>query len=177
MSLERSRALSLIGYVPENPVCFQNLTVKEFLELVWALRGLRGGFEDAMDHYLGLFGLETKRDTFISELSRGMVQKVLVSAALMVNPKVLIMDEPMAGMDPEAQHAFKREIRKMASKGVVVLISSHLLDTVERLCTKVGIINKGVLVAEGSLEEVKKRAESGEDATLEEAFLKIVKGC
>lgn len=100
---ERVSALKLIGYVPENPVCFQNLTVKEFLEFIGSLRRLsKEEVRDAVEYYLNLFEMEGRRDELIGSLSRGMVQKVLISAALMVKPKVLIMDEPMAGMDPEA---------------------------------------------------------------------------
>ena len=172
---QRVKALELIGYVPENPVCFQNLTVKEFLEFVGALRRLdEEEVREAVDYYLSIFDMSDKRDELVGNLSRGMIQKVLVSAAFMVRPRVLVMDEPMAGMDPEAQHAFKEEVRRLTSQGVAALISSHLLDMVERFCTRVGIINEGVLVAEGTIEEVKRRAESGEEATLEEVFLKLV---
>ncbi len=169
----RVEALSLIGYIPENPVCFQNLTVKEFLEFIGSLRRLdRESVEEAINHYLDLFELKGKRDEFIGNLSRGMIQKVLASAAFMVKPKVLIMDEPMAGMDPEAQHVFKEEVKRMASQGVTALISSHLLDMVEKFCTKLGIISRGELIAEGSLEDLKQRA--GEEASLEEVFLRLV---
>lgn len=172
---DRSEALKLVGYIPENPVCFQNLTVREFLEFIGALRGLdREEVEEGIKKYLSLFELEEKKDSLISSLSRGMVQKVLATAAFLVKPKALIMDEPMAGMDPESQHVFKEEVRRMASSGVAVLISSHLLDMVERFCTRVGVIDKGRLVAEGTVYDLKKRAESGEEATLEDVFLRLV---
>ena len=88
-------------------------------------------------------------------------------------PKLLVMDEPMAGMDPASQHAFKEEIRRVVREGVAAVISSHLLDVVERFCTRVGIIHNGRLVAEGTVEEVKKLASESPGTTLEEAFLKI----
>ncbi len=170
---QRVEALSFVGYIPENPVCFQNLTIKEFLEFIGSLRRMnREDVEEAMEYYLNIFELEGKKDEYVGNLSRGMVQKVLASAAFMVRPKVLIMDEPMAGMDPEAQHVFKEEVRRMASEGVAVLISSHLLDMVERFCTRIGIINRGVLIAEGELEDLRRRA--GEEASLEDVFLKLV---
>jgi len=101
VSVNRVEALRLVGYIPENPVCFQNLTVKEFLEFVSALRRLgREEVREAVDYYLSGFELEDKRNELISNLSRGMLQKVLATAAFMVKPKVLILDEPMAGMDP-----------------------------------------------------------------------------
>lgn len=176
VSSRRVEALRLVGYVPENPVVFQNLTVEEFLRFVVALRGLnwREVSGDA-EYYLEVFGLAGRKDSFMGELSRGMVQKVLVSAAFLVRPKVLLMDEPTAGMDPESQHVFKEEVRRLSSKGVTSLISSHQLDSVERLCTRVGIIYKGRLIAEGTVEELKSRVSEKPGSTLEEAFLKIVK--
>ena len=172
---DRVRALKEVGYIPENPVLFRNLTVREFLEMVGALRGLdKEELEESMYKYLELFDLEDKVDEPSSNLSRGMVQKVLATAALMVKPRVLIMDEPMAGMDPESQHAFKEEIKGLSRRGVTSLISSHLLDMVERLCTRVGIIYRGRLVAEGTLEELREMI--GEDSTLEEIFIKLVRG-
>ncbi len=170
---QRVEALSFVGYIPENPICFQNLTIREFLEFIGSLRELsREDVEEAMSYYLEIFELKEKRNEYVSNLSRGMIQKVLASAAFMVRPKVLIMDEPMAGMDPEAQHVFKEEVRRMVSRGTAVLISSHLLDMVEKFCTRIGIINRGVLIAEGGLDDLRRRA--GEEASLEDVFLKLV---
>ncbi len=170
---DRVAALSNVGYMPENPILFRNLTVKEFLEMVGALRGMKKEeVDEAINYYLDLFGMKDKLDEPASALSRGMTQKVLATAALMVKPRVLIMDEPMAGMDPESQHAFKEEIRRLSREGVTSLISSHILDMVERLCTKVGIIDRGRLVAEGTLEEL--RGITGREE-LEEVFLKLVR--
>jgi len=173
----RHEALEYVGYVPEHPVAFQNLTVREFVEFVGKLRGLpMDEVREACERYLALFRLDEKADTLISDLSRGMLQKVLATAAFVVKPRVLVLDEPMAGMDPEAQHTFKVEVRRMAFEGVAVLMSSHILDVVERFCTRVGIISGGRLLVEGTLDEVKRKAESGEEATLEDVFLKLVGG-
>ena len=174
---DRRRALACTGYVPENPVGFDYLTVREFLEFVSALRGLpRERVEERIEKYLDLFGIRDKEHEFMGRLSRGTVQKVLVSAAFMHEPRVLVLDEPISGMDPESQRAFKDEVRRMAASGAAVLISSHMLDTVERLCTRVGVLNRGAIIAEGTLDEVRRRAETGESATLEEVFLRLVRG-
>lgn len=174
---DRRRALACTGYVPENPVGFDYLTVREFLEFVGALRGLpRERVEESIEKYLDLFGIRDKEHEFMGRLSRGTVQKVLVSAAFMHEPRVLVLDEPISGMDPESQRAFKDEVRRMAASGAAVLISSHMLDTVERLCTRVGVLNRGAIIAEGTLDEVRRRAETGESATLEEVFLRLVRG-
>lgn len=90
-----------------------------------------------------------------------MIQKVLASATFIAKPKVLIMDEPMTGLDPEAQYAFKRRVKKLVDSGATAVISSHLLDLVERFCTKIGIIHKGKPVIEGTIDEVKKKALKG----------------
>ncbi len=171
----RVDALRHVGYIPENPVCFQNLTVKEFLYFIGSLRGMpKDEVRERVEYYLNVFELDEKANALIEGLSRGMLQKLLASAAFLVKPRVLIMDEPMAGMDPEAQHVFKEEVKKLVDNGATALISSHLLDMVERFCTRVGVINEGVLVAEGSLEELKARVEAGEESTLEDVFLKLI---
>lgn len=86
------------------------------------------------------------------------------------------MDEPASGMDPEAQYTFRKVVEELASRGAAVPVSSHQLHAVEKFATRVGIINKGVLLAEGTLEEVRRHAEAGGDATLEEVFIRLVKG-
>lgn len=171
----RVDALRHVGYIPENPVCFQNLTVKEFLYFIGSLRGMpKDEVRERVEYYLNVFELDEKANALIKGLSRGMLQKLLASAAFLVKPRVLIMDEPMAGMDPEAQHVLKEEVKRLVDNGATALISSHLLDMVERFCTRVGVINEGVLIAEGSLEELKARVEAGEESTLEDVFLKLI---
>lgn len=173
---ERVKALRLIGYVPENPVVFQNLSIEEFIKFIAALRGInQHEIIDKLDYYLNIFNLDDKRKSLMGELSRGMIQKVLVTAAFIVRPRVLIMDEPMAGMDPESQHIFKEEVRKLVSEGITVMISSHLLDMVERFCTCIGIMYRGTLLVEGTVEEVKNRVSEAPGSTLEDVFLKIIR--
>ena len=139
-----------------------------------ALRGLpREKVEKSIERYLDLFGIGDEEYEFMGRLSRGTVQKVLVSAALMHEPKVLVLDEPISGMDPESQRAFKDEVRRMAASGAAVLISSHMLDTVERLCTRVGVLNKGSIIAEGTLDEVRRRAARAGGGALLQVLLAV----
>ncbi|MHA1594162.1 MAG: ABC transporter ATP-binding protein [Candidatus Baldrarchaeia archaeon] len=173
----RVEALRNVGYVPEDPYIFPNLVVREFLEFIGRLRGIpRDILKERIERYLSIFDLQEKERDLIKTLSRGMLQKLAVISAFLPRPRVLIMDEPMSNMDPEAQHVFKEEVRKLVRNGSTALISSHMLDMVERFCTRVGIINKGVLIAEGEVDELKRRALGGEDATLEEVFLAVVRG-
>jgi len=174
---QRLQALSCVGYVPELAVGFDYLTVKEFLEFVASLRGVPWESVEGNVHRLSeRFRLEEHMDAFMGRLSRGTVQKVLVVSALMFKPRVLVLDEPTSGMDPESQRAFREEVASLASSGAAVLISSHLLDTVEKLCSRVGILHKGSMIAEGTLEEVKRTASGGGNATLEEVFLTLTRG-
>ncbi len=169
---DRVEALRNVGYVPENPVMLQNLTVEETIRFIASLRGLKWkDIQGDLEYYLKKFKLIDKRNALMKELSRGMIQKVLVIAAMIVKPKVFVMDEPMAGMDPEAQHVFKMEVRKAVKEGATAVISSHLLDMMEKFCTRVGIINEGRLILEGRIEEVKRKAAGSE--SLEEVFLKV----
>jgi len=174
---DRVDALKLVGYVPENPTAFQNLRVEEFIRFIASLRGMKqDDIEEELDYYLDIFNLSDKRMKLINELSRGMLQKTLVIAAFIVKPKVLIMDEPMAGMDPESQHVFKEEVKKLVSNGITALISSHILEVVERFCTRIGIINEGKLIIEGGIDEIKEEFSRSKDTTLEDLFLRIIKG-
>jgi len=175
--MDRVEALKLIGYVPENPTAFQNLRVEEFIKFIASLRGMdQDDIKDELNYYLNIFNLSDKKRKLINELSRGMLQKTLVIAAFVVRPKILIMDEPMAGMDPESQHVFKEEVKRLVSNGVTALISSHILEVVERFCTRIGIINEGRLVTEGDIDEIKEDFSRSKDTTLEDLFLRIIKG-
>jgi len=177
VSKSRVDALKYVGYVPEDPYLFQNLTVREFIEFIGRLRGMqKDELRDRVEYYLSIFELDEKESTIIRALSRGMIQKVAIASALIHNPRILIMDEPMVNIDPEAQYVFKKEVKNLVEKGSTALISSHMLDMVERFCTRVGIINKGTLLIEGEIDELKRIAFRGEDATLEEVFMKIIKG-
>ncbi len=171
----RYEALRLIGYVPENPYVFRNLTVTQFIRMAAALRGINWhDVRGEAERLLEVFGLQRKKDVELKKLSRGMLQKTLAIACFIVNPKLMVMDEPMAGMDPEAQHAFKEEVRRMTrEEEAAAVVSSHILDMVERFCTRVGLIKNGRLIFEGSVEELKEAAAAG---TLEDAFLRLIRG-
>jgi ABC-2 type transport system ATP-binding protein len=174
---ERERALMHVGYMPENPIVFDNLKVIEFFRFVASLRSIpRDLFQERLERYVSLFHLGDELRKKMGKLSRGNVQKVLAVAALLPEPDVLVMDEPMSGMDPEAQHVFKEEVKRVAGRGASVILSSHQLGVVERLCTRIGVMYAGRLLAEGTLDEVKNKAGAGADVTLEEVYLKLVSG-
>ncbi|WP_290902551.1 ABC transporter ATP-binding protein [Ferroglobus sp.] len=156
----RAEVMKKIGYIPEEPVLFPYLTAKEVLVYSAKLRGLKD-CEDRIEYLLNIFSLEG--DKIVAGMSKGMVQKLAACVAFLHEPEILIMDEPMANMDPESQHVFKKEIRRMKA---TALISTHQLAEVEKFCDRVGVISKGKLVAEASIREIDE---------LERFFLEVAK--
>jgi ABC-2 type transport system ATP-binding protein len=125
---ERERALIHVGYMPENPIVFDNLKVIEFFRFVASLRSIpRDLFQERLERYVSLFHLGDELRKKMGKLSRGNVQKVLAVAAFLPEPDVLVMDEPMSGMDPEAQHVFKEEVKRVAGRGA--LLSSQAISS------------------------------------------------
>jgi ABC-2 type transport system ATP-binding protein len=151
--------------------------VKEFLLLIGRLKGLEPEeARERTEEVASLFGLDAHMDRLIHDLSKGTRQRVAFAAAVINSPKILVLDEPFNGLDPEAQRVAKLLMRETAKAGGAVLVSTHLLDSVERLCDRATIINAGVAVASGTIGEIVRRAGLDEGATLEEAFISIVRG-
>ncbi|MCP8323309.1 MAG: ABC transporter ATP-binding protein [Candidatus Methylarchaceae archaeon HK02M2] len=163
-----------IGYLPENPTLPEYLTAEEFLGYVAKIRDISSdNIEKKIDYYFKLFDLYKRRKDLIVSYSRGMKQKLAISAALIHDPDFLIVDEPLIGIDPTGQHNIKNILREMLKEDRSVLVSTHMLDTVERLCNRVSIIHYGRNVVSGDLDRLRRISETGEDSTLEEIFLKL----
>lgn len=144
------------GYVPEEPNLYPHLTGLEYLEMVSQLRGLPPEIADAkIDGFLRLLSLHEDRYVPISSYSKGMKQKVLLAAALLHNPDLILLDEPFSGLDVNAALVLRGLIRALAARGKVVLFSSHELDTVERVSSRVVILHKGRVVANDSIEQLR----------------------
>ena len=160
-----------IGYVPESGALYESLTAAEYLRMVGSLYGI-GAYraDQRIDRFLELFGILEAKDRLISGFSKGMKQKVLISAALLSNPQALFLDEPLNGLDPNAALVVKTLLRELAEQGRAILFCSHILDVIERVCTRVVIIHEGRQVAEGRPEEI--AATQGAE-NLEEAFVKL----
>ena len=173
---EPVRAKALLGYVPDEPVLYEKLTGREFLTFMADL--YRVGVSrrnERIPELLELFGLTERGDDLIQSYSRGMRQKLAVAGALVHEPRVLILDEPTVGLDPRSARVLKDILRALAARGVTVFMSTHVLEIAERMCTRVGIIDRGRLIACGTMEEL--RAQAREDsATLEDIFLKLTGG-
>ena len=163
-----------IGYMPEAPTLPEYLTPNEFLGYVGRIRNMpRDRIADRTRELLTILDLAPKADETIASLSKGMKAKLAFAAAIIHNPSILILDEPLIGIDPAGQHLLKERLMGIARAGGTVLVSTHQLDTAERLCDRVAIVNHGRNVATGSLESLRASVDTGERASLEEIFLRL----
>jgi ABC-2 type transport system ATP-binding protein len=145
-----------IGYVPEEAHLYPHLSGREYLQLVGRLRGIeRPQLEPKMDEFLRLFGLWDDRHTPLSSYSKGMRQKILLSAALLHDPELLILDEPFSGLDVTSALVLRRLLRALADAGKMILYSSHVLEVVEKICSQVLILRKGEVVAYDSIDRLR----------------------
>jgi len=163
----------LIGYVPDEPYLYEKLTGREFVTLMAELYRVRGPVAAMVDELLERFGLREVADSQIGSYSRGMREKVALCGQLVHQPQVLFLDEPTVGLDPRSARLLKDTLRAMADEGRTVLICTHILEMAEQICDRVAILDRGRIVAQGSLEELRDAARAGEDATLEDVFLRL----
>ncbi|HEY3840482.1 MAG TPA: ABC transporter ATP-binding protein [Bryobacteraceae bacterium] len=141
-----------LGYVPEEPNLYPFLSGREYLQLAGRLRGIkRGELETKIRDFLVLFSLWDDRDSPVSSYSKGMRQKILLSAALLHNPEVLILDEPLSGLDVNTMLAVRELLHGLAANGKTILYSSHVLEVMEKICARVLILRKGRVVADDSI--------------------------
>lgn len=173
LALEAVPAKAALAYIPDDPRLFEQLTIWEHLRFVAAAYHLHD-WQAQAEQLITLFELTDKRDSTCSDLSRGMRQKVAICCAYLHNPKVLMFDEPLTGLDPYGIRAIKDSIRQRANAGAAIMISSHLLSLVEDMCTAVLILNKGVKVLHATMEELRQQAEAnGRHESLEELFFRL----
>src|SRR3954469_2827101 len=173
MAREPVAAKSKLAYVPDDPRLFEQLTVWEHFTFVAKAYRLSDWVTKA-NELLATFELSEKRDALCSELSRGMRQKVAISCGYLHQPQALMLDEPLTGLDPYGIRSMKSSIRKYASEGVAIIVSSHLLSLVEDLCTSVLVLHRGKQLLHASL--VQMRAElrqAGRQESLEDLFFRL----
>jgi ABC-2 type transport system ATP-binding protein len=145
-----------IGYVPEEPNLYPFLSGREYLQLTGRLRGLRrAALERKIEEFLRLFSLWGDRDCPLSSYSKGMRQKVLLSAALLHNPDVLILDEPLSGLDVHTMLALRELLQGLTAQGRTIFYSSHVLEIVEKVCSRVLILRGGRVVADDSISNLR----------------------
>ncbi len=170
------RAKSRIGYIPDRPYLYEKLSGGEFLRFVAGLWGKDGDAVEArVDRLLELFQLTQWKDELIESYSHGMRQKILISSALIHQPEVIVVDEPLVGLDPRSARLLKDLFRTFVANGGTVFLSTHTLEVAEALCDRIAIINKGDILALGTMEELRAQSDAG-GAHLEEIFLKLTGG-
>jgi ABC-2 type transport system ATP-binding protein len=143
---------AMIGYVPEEPHLYTYLTGPEYLRLVGRLRGVSDAtLDDKIDRFLHLLGIYDDRYQTLSSYSKGMRQKILVAAAVLHNPRIVVLDEPFSGLDVTAARVLKAFVRSIADEGKMVVFSSHVLEVVEQVCSRVVILKDGRIVGHDSV--------------------------
>ena len=173
---EPLRARSLMGVLPEYLSVYERLSGREFLVFAGHMYGVpEADIRQRSEELLRVLTLVDDADKLIVDYSVGMRKKIALAAALIHRPQVLFLDEPFEGIDPVSSRVIRDILHDLTQHGTTIFFSSHIMEVVERLCTRVGIINQGILVAEGTLQELRSRA-SGEDkdATLEDIFLNVI---
>jgi len=167
-------AKAACGYVPDEPNLYAKLTGRELLRFVGDLYNLeRNQTARRAEELLRLFGLAEAADDTTDSYSHGMRQKTSLAAALVHDPKVLILDEPTVGLDPKSARLIKDILRQMADRGTAVMLSTHILEIAQNMCDRIGIIDKGRLIAVGTMEEL--QSTRGE-RSLEDIFLSLTGG-
>lgn len=162
-----------LGYIPDRPLVYEKLTGSEFLRFVSGLWGRDGSdSKQRADDLLELFELTAWKDTLTESYSHGMRQKLLISSALVHAPDVIVVDEPMVGLDPKAARLIKDLLRKFTNAGGTVFLSTHTLEVAEALCDRIAILHGGRIRAMGTMAELREEAAAG-TAGLEEIFLKL----
>jgi len=164
------------GYVPDTPNLYAKLTGRELLRFVGDLYNMdRAQVTRRIDELLRMFDLTSAAEDTVDSYSHGMQQKASLAAALMHDPKVLILDEPTVGLDPKSARLIKDILRQLADRGAAVMLSTHILEIAERMCDRIGIINKGQLIAVGTMDKLRTLDKTGQ-ASLEDIFLSLTGG-
>lgn len=172
--LEAKRAL---GYLAQSPLLYEKLTGREFLRFLGGLRG----FDDAQveergEHLLALMELSGKANQLIESYSGGMRKRLGLCGALLHEPPVLVLDEPFTGLDPYGARRVKDLLHQLCQQGNTIFLSTHVLEVAERVCDRVGILDHGRLVAMGTMEDLRRQAQSTAETTLEDLFMQLTAG-
>lgn len=167
---EPIKCKEIMAYIPDNPDIYDSLTGAEYLNFISDIYEVENSKrEELIDKYSKEFEIFDNLGDSIASYSHGMKQKLAIISALVHTPKLLILDEPFVGLDPKAQFKLKEIMKKLCSEGMSIFFSSHVLEVVEKLCTRIAIIYKGKIVKVGKVEDITK------DSSLEEVFMSVLK--
>ncbi len=163
-----------VGYVPESPNLYESLTPIEYFNMVGSIRNIDSTkLRKRVDYFVDAFDLESYMNQYIGSLSFGTKQKVSLTSSFIHNPKVLILDEAMNGLDPKTAKILRGILFKFKDRGKSVIFSSHVLQLAEIICDRIGIIADGKIIAQGTIDELRERSH---EENLEDIFLKLTKG-
>ena len=169
-------AKASLGFIPDRPFIYEKLTAAEFLPFHAGLYGMDGnGTSLRVREMLELFELERWENELVESFSHGMKQRLVMSAAFLHRPQAVLVDEPMVGLDPRGARLNKNVFRRMSERGVAILMSTHTLEVAQEMCDRISIILKGRIIAEGTVEELRRLAGS-QDEQLTPVFLKLTGG-
>ena len=173
IALDPIAAKAKLGYIPDRPFIYEKLTGAEFLRFVAGLYNQEGPqIEHRARELLALFDLEEWRDELVESYSHGMRQKLIISSAFVHRPEVIVVDEPMVGLDPKAARILKDLFREYANRGNTIMMSTHTLEVAQAMCDRIAIMQGGVLRAYGTMSDLRASAASGATG-LEEIFLRL----
>lgn len=176
MAEEPVEAKRRIGFIPDRPFLYEKLTGMEFLKFTADVYGLKNGFfPEKAETVLRQFSLQDWGDDLIESYSHGMKQRLIIAAAILHEPRVMIVDEPMVGLDPAGIRMVKGLLRDLGRKGTTIFMSTHTLAVAEDVCDRIGVIHKGRLIALGTIDELK-RAVKVQEGDLEKVFLILTEG-
>jgi ABC-2 type transport system ATP-binding protein len=170
---EPQQAKAIAGFIPDRPFIYEKLSGKEFLTFIAKLHRMESArWRRRIDELLEYFELTNWQDELIEGFSHGMKQRLVLCAALVHEPRILIVDEPMVGLDPKGARTIKDLFRSLAKAGTTVFLSTHSISVAEEVCHRIGIIQKGHLIASGSMADIY-RLTRGHDSNLEDVFLEL----
>jgi len=173
LATQSVEAKQKLGFIPDRPFIYEKLTGVEFLRFVAGLYGQSGeDVEHRGRELLALFDLEEWKDELVESYSHGMRQKLIISSAFVHKPEVIVVDEPMVGLDPKAAKTLKDLFREYTRRGNTIMMSTHTLEVAQSMCDRIAIIQRGVIRACGTMDDLRASAESGVSG-LEEIFLRL----
>ncbi|MFQ5905251.1 MAG: ABC transporter ATP-binding protein [bacterium] len=173
---EPEKAKSKIGYIPDSPFIYQSLTGREFLHFVGNLYRMKDSdIRSRIGELFEYMEIGSWADSRVEEYSHGMRQKIVICSALMHGPDVILVDEPMVGLDPRSARKVKRAFLDRVENGTSIFVSTHSLPVAEEICTRVGLIDRGKLVATGTMEDFRRASRRGAKS-LEDIYMEITEG-
>jgi ABC-2 type transport system ATP-binding protein len=176
LASDPERAKTSLGFIPDRPFIYEKLTAGEFLRFHAGLYGMDGdGVPERVREMLELFELTRWEDELVESFSHGMKQRLVMCAAFLHRPEAVLVDEPMVGLDPRGARLIKDVFRRMSSRGVAILMSTHTLEVAEEMCDRISIILKGRIIARGTVAELRTMAGNPDDQ-LTGVFLKLTGG-